>query len=254
MPGEIFSYPTVKRVAFEIRYPNLFSIENKIGDFQEKIISQFPESQALIRRQVVFADIGPEGKLMNLPDQFGQDVGKKIWVFKSKDQHEISVSTNSLSITSDHHKTYNNPGSDKKFRDVIEFVINNFFQTISVPVINRIGLRYSDECPLPSKDNETLKKFYNSNLPAKRYPINDVESVYLEIITKRKNHHLIYREALVKEKETYKVILDFDGFENEVLSKDFLKIADELHEMIEEEYFNTIKEPVKEYMRTGKVG
>ena len=28
---EIFSFPTVKQVIFQIRYPNLFIIENKIG-------------------------------------------------------------------------------------------------------------------------------------------------------------------------------------------------------------------------------
>ena len=75
------------------------------------------------------------------------------------------MQTNSLSIVSQEHKTYNNPGTDKKFRDVIDFVVTNFFKTINVPIIKRIGLRYIDECPLPSKDNETLKKLYNSAFP-----------------------------------------------------------------------------------------
>jgi uncharacterized protein (TIGR04255 family) len=253
MPTEVFTYPTVKQVVFEVRYPNLFSVENKIGDFQEKIISEFPESLALHRRQMIFADIGPEGKLMSLPDQFGQESGKKVWVFKSKEQIEIDVTTNSLLIISNQHKTYNNPGSGKKFRDVIEFVMNNFFGVISVPILNRIGLRYVDECPLPSKDNETLRKFYDSSFPLERYPISEAEGIYFEITTKRDSHNLIYKERLTKEGEQYKLFLDFDGFENEVPSKDFLKVADELHEMIEKEYFKTIKEPVKDYMRTGKL-
>ena len=253
MPTEVFPYPTVKQVVFEIRYPNLFSIENKIGDFQEKIIGEFPESQAFFRRQLVFADIGPEGKLMNLPDQFGQESGRKMWVFKSKEQIVVNVTTSSLSISSNQHKTYSNPSSAKKFRDVIEFVLNSFFEVISVPIISRIGLRYIDECPLPSKDNETLRKFYNSSFPAERYPISEAEGIYFEITTKRNSHNLIYKERLAKEGDQYKLFLDFDGFENEVPSKDFLKVADELHEMIEEEYFNTIKEPVKDYMRTGKL-
>lgn len=255
--GEVFPYPTVKQVAFEIRYPNLFSIENKMGDFQEKIIGEFPESQAFFRRQVVFADIGPEGKLMNLPDQFGQESGRKMWVFKSKEQTQVGVTTNSLLITSNQHKTYNNspraPSSGKRFRDVIEFVLTSFFQVISVPIINRIGLRYMDEYPLPSKNNETLRKFYDSTFPTERYPINDAEGVYFEITTRRDSHNLIYRERLAKEGDQYKIFLDFDGFENEVPSKDFLKVADELHEMIEEEYFSIIKEPLKDFMRTGKL-
>jgi len=253
MPGEVFPYPTVRQVAFEIKYPNLFSIENKMGDFQEKIIGEFPESQAVIRRQIVFADVGPEGKLMNIPDQFGEGMGKKLWIFKSKQQHEVNVSTNSLLIVSSDHKTYHNPSVEKKFRDVIGFVLSSFFQTISVPIIHRIGLRYTDECPLPSKDNQTLSKFYNSTFPIERYPINDAQGVYFEITTKRKNHNLIYKERMAKQNEQYIIFLDFDGFENEVFPKDCLKVTDELHEIIEEEYFKTIKDPVKNYMRTGKL-
>lgn len=64
---------------------------------------------------------------------------------------------------------------------------------------------------------------------------------------------MIYREALVKENGEYKLILDFDGFQNEVAPTDFLRITDELHDMIEEEYFSIIKEPIKEYMRTGQL-
>ena len=47
---EIFSNPTVKKVIFQIRFPNLFFIENKIGDFQLKIMGMFPESKLIFRR------------------------------------------------------------------------------------------------------------------------------------------------------------------------------------------------------------
>ena len=47
MPTEVFLHPTVKEVAFEIKFPHLFSIENKIGEFQDKIILQFPESSQI---------------------------------------------------------------------------------------------------------------------------------------------------------------------------------------------------------------
>lgn len=252
MAGEIFPYPTVKRVIFEIRYPNLFIIEKRIGDFQEKIMHEFPESKLVFRRQLVFADIGPEGKLESVPE-FEPKGSKKIWYFKSEEKHEINVLTNALSITSEHHKTYNNPGYEKKFRDVIDFVLTNFFAVIPIPIIKRIGLRYVDECPLPSKDNDTLKQYYNSTFPYDRYPIDDAASISFEIRTKRGKHNLTYRERLSKENDEYKLILDFDGFETNVQTKDFLRITDELHEMIETEYFHVIREPVKEYMRKGKV-
>lgn len=248
MSTEIFPNPTVRRVVFQMQFPNLFALEKKIGDFQEKIMGQFPESKLIFRRQLLFADVGPEGKLQNIPDQMQ---GRKIWHFESKEKHEINVLTNSLAISSDHHKTYNNPASTKKFRDVIEFVSSKFFEVISIPIINRVGLLYIDECPLPSKNNKTLKEYYNSTFPIERYPIDDAIGMHFETQTKRGNHNLIYRETLVKKNEDFKLILNFDGYETNVPSKDIIRVTDELHEIIETEYFNTIRDPVKKYMRKG---
>ena len=64
--NEVFPNPTVKLVAFEIKYPNLFFLESKIGDLQIEIMEQFPESALGFRRQVVFADIGPKAKVEEL--------------------------------------------------------------------------------------------------------------------------------------------------------------------------------------------
>jgi hypothetical protein len=44
---EVFPNPTVKTVIFQIRYPNLFYIESRIGDIQVKIMDDFPESSLL---------------------------------------------------------------------------------------------------------------------------------------------------------------------------------------------------------------
>ena len=57
MPDEIFPNPTVKQVVFQIVFPNLFYIENKIGELQLKIMTEFPESTLLHRRQFAWADI-----------------------------------------------------------------------------------------------------------------------------------------------------------------------------------------------------
>lgn len=164
----------------------------------------------------------------------------------------MKIATNRLILTSHHHKTYNNPAGDK-FRDIISLVTNNLFQIAKIPIIKRVGLRYVDECPLPQKDNNTLTKFYNSTFPSNRFPVNDVENSYFQVTTKRKSHNLIFREALVKQDEKHILILDFDGFETQVPSTDLLKVTDELHSIIEKEYFNIIKDPLKEYMRTGKI-
>ena len=200
---------------------------------------------------MVLTTMGTDGKLKGIPEEEPQII-RKSWIFKSEKGYEVRVATNLLQIISNHHKTYNNPHGDK-FRDVISLVTNNLFNIVKIPIVKRVGLRYVDECPLPAKNNDTLKKLYNSTLPYEHFPIDNVGNAYFQITTKRKNHNLFFREALNKDNEKYRLILDFDGFENQVASTDLLKVTDELHSIIEEEYFSIIKEPIKVYMRTGRL-
>jgi uncharacterized protein (TIGR04255 family) len=247
MPTEIFSNPTVKEVAFEIRFPILFSVENKIGNFQELVMSEFPEAQ--LHYEKIFAAVGPEPIQPSIDEK--SDLARKVWVFKSGEAQEVRISSNTLTIISMQHKSYDNPNAQKKFRNFISFALENFFKLFNVPVVRRVGLRYIDHCPLPVKDNDTLTRLYNSVLPYERFPISNAESMYVEIITKRKSHNLIYREKIVAEGGKSLLILDFDGYETQVAQSDILKITDELHEMIDAEYFAIVKEPVLNYMKTG---
>jgi len=140
-------------------------------------------------------------------------------------------------------------GEGDKFRDAIRFVADNFFEVMKIPIINRLGLRYVDECPLPSKDNKTFRSFYKSVFPIDRFNIADAQEMMFRTVTKKNGHNLIYMESLQKIKGEYKLILDFDGFATKVRSEDYLRVTDELHRIINEEYERTIKEPVLQYMR-----
>lgn len=245
---EVFQNPTVKQVVFQIRYPNLFFIESRIGELQLKIMKEFPESNLLFRRQVVFVDAGPDAKIDELPSDL-KEQGKKIWQFKSSKGYNLSVTNDSLDITSEYHKTYNNPSSDNKFRDVIKLVLDSFFSVIAIPIINRIGLRYIDECPVPSKDNETFSSFYNTNLPINRFNISDAKEMLFRCVTSRGDYNLGYVELFKMDDKEYKLILDFDGYANDINTSDCLDVLDRLHDLIADEFEKTIKEPVYEYMR-----
>jgi len=240
---EIFPNPTVKEVVFEIRFSSLFYIENKIGDFQIRILGEFPNSNLLFRRQILFADLGPKVRF-----EPPEEVGTKIWEFKSDKKYSLNVTSNSLYIVSEHHKTYNLEGADK-FRDAIKFALDNFLEVTKIPLINRVGLRYIDECPLQSKDNETFKSYYNSVFPIERFNISDANEMQFRTVVKRGEFNLIYMETLQKLKDEYKLILDFDGFAQNIKSENCLSVTDKLHEIISEEYEHTIKGPVYEYMR-----
>lgn len=243
---EVFPNPTVKQVAFELKFPNLFYLENKIGDFQMKIMGDYPKSELLYRRNIVFADLGPKGDFKPLEE----DVGKKIWEFSSDDKgSKISITTNSLTIISEHYKTYNLDNAHK-FRDAIKSVVNSFIEIMGLSVFSRIGLRYIDECPVPAMNNEQFKSYYNSTFPIDRFNMTDVIEMVFRTVVRRGSLNLIYIEALRKnDQNVYKLILDFDGFAKDIPSKDFLNVVDEMHRLISAEYETTIKEPVYEYMR-----
>lgn len=246
--SEVFPNPTAKEVIFQIRFPNLFYMENKIGELQLKIMEEFPQSALLFRRQILFADIGPETKLEDIPSDSDKETGKKIWRFESDKNFKLNVQNDSLDITSEYHKTYNLEGGDK-FRDIITFVLDHFFEVTSIPIINRIGLRYIDECPIPSKDNSTFRSYYNSSFPLDRFNLADASGMDFKTVVRKGEYHLRYIESLRKIGDEYKLILDFDGFAESIASEDCLKITDDLHTIISEEYERTIKKPVYEYMQ-----
>lgn len=223
--NEIFPNPTVKQVIFQIRFPNLFSIENKIGTFQEKIIEKFPESSLLFRRKFILADIGPRGKLEDIQKDIDMGEATKIWQFKSDKDIQLNILSDSLDITCSHHKTYN-LGTGDKFRDAIEYVVNQFLSVIPLPTIARIGLRYIDECPIQSKTNSEFKNWYNTAYPLDRFSIEDAVEMVFKTVIKRGAYYIRYIESLRQTKDTgqYKLILDFDGSATKINSEDIYKL------------------------------
>lgn len=249
---KVFAKPTVKQVIFQIKFPNMFYIEKSIGDFQVKIMKEFPDSALILRKKMVFAD-KDQGKSMNVqPDlDSGDDFDQKIWQFKSDKGYTLSVSSSSIGISSQYHKTYNLDGGHK-FRDIIKFVVETFFDLISVPLISRIGLRYIDECPIPVKNNLSFKKHYNSTFPLKRFNIANAKEMMFKTVVSIDEYNLIYVESLQIIESKYKLILDFDGFAENIETDKFLVTADRLHKIISDEYEKTIKEPIYKYMNRTK--
>ncbi len=245
--NEIFPNPTVKQVIFQITFPNLFYIENKIGDIQLKIMDKYPKSALLFQRQLVLVNFGPEMKLEDLPINAEKGM-KKIWQFVSENNVKLNITSDSLDINSEYHKTYNLVGGDK-FRDIISFTLGHFFEVTKIPFINRIGLRYVDECPIPAKNNEVFKSYYNSTFPLDRYNLADADEMLFKTKVKRGEYFFRYVESLELRDNVYKLILDFDGFAEKIKSEDCLTVTDKLHDIILGEYEDKIKEPVKQYMR-----
>lgn len=246
--NEVFPNPTVKKVIFQIRYPNLFYIEDKIGVLQMKLMKEFPESALLYQQKLRLTDKGID--LGKSSDVKPEEVLKKIWSFESPKKTKLNIFSDSLDISSEFHKTYNNPSSASKFRDVIDFVLNHFFEATQIPIVKRIGLRYIDECPIPKKDTKIFKEYYKTTFPLVRFKLEDATDMIFSTVVKKGKYNLRFIEKLVRLGNKYKLLLDFDGFGTNIQSQNCLKVTDDLHDLILKEYEKSIKEPVYKYMRT----
>lgn len=249
---EVFPNPTVKEVVFQINFSNLFAIENKIGEFQEKIINKFPDSSLARRRSITFVDASPNYNAEDIRKHLFEEPGNKIWQFRSPNNFKLNILTNSLDIVSEYHKTYSNEGGEK-FREIISYTLDNFFKIFSIPILKRVGLRYIDHCPMPSRNTSEFLAYYNSSFPLKKFNLKDAEIMEFKTIVKRNGCFLGYREFLKTEKDQEILILDFDGFAENIKSEKCLNITDKLHEIISNEYENTIKNPVFKYMKKKEV-
>lgn len=250
--NEVLPNPTVKLVSFEVRFPNLFFLESKIGDLQMKVMERLPESSIVMRKQMFFSDVDQDGKIVSPPPDMDKEFIRKIWQFKSGNKYELNILTNSLNIQSQHHKTYmkEKEGVDK-FRDMIQFVMDIFLEITKVPILNRIGLRYIDECPIPLKTNTAFKEWYETTFPLNRFDISDASEMLFVTTVKKGDCYLRYLEQLQKKDKSDILVLDFDGFAQNIAAKNYLLTTDSLYHIIKAGFESTIKNPLLEYMKKG---
>src|SRR5579872_4447434 len=246
---EVFPNPTVKQVIFQIRYPNLFYIEKHIGDVQLKIMKEFPNSSMALKRQVMITNINPGQTLDKALAEIPGEGTQKIWQFRSDKGVELNILPDSLDLSSTSHKTYSKPNSPTRFRDVIKMVLDAFFSVTKVPLIKRVGLRYVDECPFPAKNNLEFQKYFNSSFPLSRFKLEDCREMMFVTTVKRGEHFVRYVESLGKSGDKDILIMDFDGFAENINADRCLEVADLLHESISNEFEATIKQPVIDMMR-----
>jgi uncharacterized protein (TIGR04255 family) len=251
---EVFASPTVKQVIFQIRFPNLFSMERLIGDYQVKIMAEFPKSALLVKRSVLIADVGSRAKVEDIVGDADQFAVAKIWNFRSEKGTELNVHNDSLDISSTLHKTYANPKEDNRFRDTIEYSVGKFLEITGIPKLTRIGLRYVDECPVPAKETPAFKEYYNTTLPLKRFPLENALKLEFEARVEKGDRRLRFLETFEDVGGKLKLTLDFDGYAEGVPAPQYLTVTDELHELVSQEYKASIRKPVLERMRGKKGG
>lgn len=246
---EVFTNPTVKQVIFQIKFPNLFYIETKVGEFQLGIMREFPKSEVVFQKQFVFAEVKQGENLGQVPESGT----RKIWKFISESGTELELQNDSLALSTEHYTSYASGEPSKQFKRIISFAVTEFRKVVPVPVLSRIGLRYVDHCPVKSMSNAPFKRFYDSCLPLKRFPLDTMADAGVTVVRSLKDGFgLTYKERLaVKDHE---LIVDIDAYHGEAAPDDYLTIVDRLHELDSQEFWQTAKGPLIDYMRSGAGG
>lgn len=250
--NEVYPNPTVQKVIFQARFSHLFYIENRIGEFQTKIMEIFPDPKIAYRNQFIIFE--KEGKLEpeDIEKRVDEDFTKKVWAFHSDTGMELNVTSNSISIISRLHKTYNNPGGEK-FRDIIQEVMSKFIEIIPLTVFKRISLRYIDKCPVPEGEltDAKFKEWYNTTFDLKQFSMTNVKEIAtVSTITHEECYVKFIERMRINDKYRYE--LDFDGYAENIKTENYLSVTDKLHDFISSLYCDIIKEPVIEYMKTPK--
>jgi uncharacterized protein (TIGR04255 family) len=246
---EVFPNPTVRKVIFQIRFPALFAMESLVGDLQVRIMDEFPDSRLVQQMQIVLAQTGPEGALEQLPEEPRPGSVTKIWRFESESGTVLNVLPGSLDLTSQVHKTYNNPDGDIRFRDAIQLAVDNLLEVTRIPKLLRVGLRYIDECPVPDGGQAAFRDYYKTTFPLDRFGLEDAIEMQLIARVRRRGHFLTFREALKGGNGKANLTLDFDAYAENVKAAEYLAVSDQLHEIVSAEFEASIKEPVYVYMR-----
>ena len=210
----------------------------------------FPESALVISQQISFTQVGSDVKVEKIKDE--DNIATKQWNFKSPNGFQLIVALNNFTIVSDFHKTYSNPDSENRFRDVIEFVCDAFFSFIPSSIkLSRIGLRYTDECPLVEKTSANVNESFNLISYSDRFTFEETKELSFRVVLQKGDLNIIYQESLGydNEKKENFIGLDFDGFAENIVSTTCLATTDRLHDLIRSEYVASLKKPVYEYMR-----
>ena len=101
-------------------------------------------------------------------------------------------------------------------------------------------------------NNKSVRSFYNISFPLERFDMSLAIEMDFKTVVKKDNYFLRYMESLKKDEDKNVLILDFDGYAENINPEECMETADNLHTIINEEYENTIKEPLKDFMRKKK--
>jgi len=243
-------HPPLSQVAFEVNFPNCFAVETGIAAYQQRVEVLYPKSSGeyIVRLPSAVAFGKP-------PKQESAELTPmRSFVFQNSKGSRVvrvSVVNFTLLVTDYLH-----------FEDYVAALVAAFTPAIEIfqlHNVERIGLRYINQIPIPIKDAEVQYREYvrspiSKETFAAHTPRNFLTEVSADLDGGKK---LTIRSGLLppqpdEPNRTYLLDLDCYSLGNVPLSADSLPAQlDEYHEAIEAEFIQAVTDKYWKYMAEG---
>jgi uncharacterized protein (TIGR04255 family) len=242
-------YPPLSQVVFEVNFPNCFAVETRIAEYQKRVESRYPKSGAeYIVRLPAAVRFGkpPKEEAIGLTPMrsFAFDNSKGSRIIR------VSVVNFSLIVTDYLH-----------FEDYVDALTEAFTPAIDIfqlQNVERIGLRYINQIPIPTQDAQVLyKKYVQSPISAEAFsghvPTNFLTEVSIDLAS---TERLTIRSGLLPslpEVPTRTYLLDFDCYSRNITlsSQNLMHLLNKYHDAIEAQFTGAVTKEYWKHMAEG---
>jgi uncharacterized protein (TIGR04255 family) len=226
---EVFPYPALREVAFEIRFSPRLRIDAELWRLQDQLADEYPsvgtESAAT-----------PAGSLLTI-NVFKNGVSGRV----------IKVSHENFVVAFTRYSRF------EDFKAEVLAKVGAFCSTFGVSVVNRVGLRYVNDIVLPAEPEESsLLRFVRPLMDFERLPIDSVEQFVNEVHLRHGDHRVTLRGVLLSplddSRQVY--VLDIDCHSPTSQSAAALaEVLDKFHDSAQKFFLDHITEQLKQVMR-----
>jgi uncharacterized protein (TIGR04255 family) len=248
-PSKPLRHPPLSEVVFEINFPRLFAVENRIADYQQRLLEMYPDSG-----DEFVLHLPPAVAFGKGPKPEGNVTPVRSFVFKNKaNSRVVRVSVVYFNLLISDYLHFDD------YKRALMAALNPAIEIFQLSRVERIGLRYINKIPIPKRDAaRAYREYVRSPIDTKLFTPHQINSFLTEIsIDLAKNKKLTIRSGLLpivsdSDSQTYLVDLDCSSPESVILSAPgIVSLLDEYHESIESEFKRAMTDKYWNHMAEG---
>lgn len=226
---EIFPSPSVREVAFELRFAPRLRIAPEVWRIQDSLAESYPSVNEEMQAQ-------PDGRLL------------QAWVFGNlAERRTIKVSQENFVVI------FNKYGSFEQFKEEALVRANAFTSLFQIENFLRVGLRYVNHIELgPEQGVRDLQRYVNLPIDFERFDPASIEQLLTEFRLVAGEHKINIRGALLRlpGKAGALFILDLDCYTASAVEVTSLsRLMEEFHHKIQIQFLEHIRQEYRQVMR-----